>query len=85
MTRHLLSVSDPLIIHYHQCDLPIADNFRARARASVRILVYSNHNTLGISVVSRNRKNSAVFLRKIKNYNIEKQKNIIHYQILFDI
>lgn len=38
----------------YQCDLPIADSFRARARASVRILVYSNHKTLGIKVVSRN-------------------------------
>ncbi|KAL0131866.1 hypothetical protein PUN28_003016 [Cardiocondyla obscurior] len=55
LARHLFHTKSahwPTVISC-QCDRPIADSFRARARASVRIFVYSNHNTLGISVVSR--------------------------------
>lgn len=39
-------------------------NLRLLARTSCLVLVYSNHKTFGINVVSLNRRNSDIFLKK---------------------
>lgn len=41
-------------------------SFRCRARVSCRVTVYSNQSIFGMSVVSRSRRNSDIFLKNMK-------------------